>query len=646
MARRSMSKWDLEAWISAGEGLLVGARIDNIYEDEGVFIFKVKPAGEEARLLVVEPGRRVHFSRRTATPPSTQPKGFLAILRKYCRGQRIVGVRQLSRDRVLRVELASGYSLVAELLPRGLLVLVDPEGAVKGASRYVEMRDRTVKPKVGYEPPPLDDLDPLGLSPGEALSLVRESRGRDVVRGLVRGLRIPGEVAEEALYRAGIDKGSSIDSLGEGLVEAILEELRRLKQESLEGKGFIGITGGQPVEAVPFRPTRMEYREYESFDDALDDFFSMQVAGEEGLPELERLLKSMEEARMLAEDYRRRARELRSIAERLSANYHSLERVLECARRGDPLSCPGVAGFDRARGRIVVEVAGGRVEADPREGPDRLIIRLFREAGELESKARRAEKALKEYEVRARELELKAQARRIALRLKSRERRWFERYHWTVTTNGFLAVGGRDAGQNESVVRKYLGPDDVFIHADIHGAPAVVLLTRGRSPGEEDIVDAAHIAAAYSKAWRAGMASVGVYWVRGEQVSKSPPAGEYLARGGFMVYGKRNYLDPLPLRLYIGIALDNEGLPVVVQGSRAVVSRISIAYSELVPGDLKVEEASEAVKTGLAEVLPRDMRALAIAIDKQEIASRIPGKSRITGFFRGSGEGLFAYLRV
>ena len=638
MARRSMSRWDVEAWLSTSRSILEGARVDNVYEDQGVFILKVKPPIGDYKLLVAESGRRIHFSRRVSTVPAIRPKGLLALLRKYCRGSKIREVRQLAKDRVIVFDLNNDYKIVLELLPRGLLVLLDPDNLVKGASSYVELRDRTVKPRKAYHPPPLEELDPPSLDPKRALELLHESKGKDLVRALVRGLRIPGEVAEEALYRSGVDPRLRPGDVDAETMKAILEELKKLKTESLEGRGYIGFRGETPLEAVPFKPTRMEYRYYSSFDEALDDFFALLVEPATSDPELEKLVRSLEEARKTAEEYKRRAEELRLIAEHVSANYYAFKSLLECASSKNPLSCPGVK--EVKNGKIVVEVLGAQLVVNPREGLDRLVVRLFKEAGELESKAKRAERVMLESQQRINELKLKARVRELRSKLRTRERKWFERYHWTITTNGFIAVGGRDASQNESVVRRYLGPNDIFLHADIHGAPAVVLITRGREPSSEDIEDAAYIAAAYSKAWKAGIASVSVYWVRGSQVSRSPPAGEYLSKGGFMVYGRKNYLSPLQLKIYLGIALDDEGLPIVIQGSRRIVERASIAFAELVPGDLKAEEALERIRSGLAALLPEEEKHLILAMDKNEIASRLPGRSRITGYYRGERRGL------
>jgi predicted ribosome quality control (RQC) complex YloA/Tae2 family protein len=71
---------------------------------------------------------------------------------------------------------------------------------------------------------------------------------------------------------------------------------------------------------------------------------------------------------------------------------------------------------------------------------------------------------------------------------------WFEKFHWFLTSDNFLVVGGRDAQQNEvvcspqisclvvfdnfllQIVRRYLNANDLYFHADLHGASSVILL--------------------------------------------------------------------------------------------------------------------------------------------------------------------------
>jgi predicted ribosome quality control (RQC) complex YloA/Tae2 family protein len=57
-----------------------------------------------------------------------------------------------------------------------------------------------------------------------------------------------------------------------------------------------------------------------------------------------------------------------------------------------------------------------------------------------------------------------------------RKRYWFEKFDWFVSPEGYLVISGRNAQQNELLVKRYLRQGiDVFVHADLHGAATCVV---------------------------------------------------------------------------------------------------------------------------------------------------------------------------
>jgi predicted ribosome quality control (RQC) complex YloA/Tae2 family protein len=96
--------------------------------------------------------------------------------------------------------------------------------------------------------------------------------------------------------------------------------------------------------------------------------------------------------------------------------------------------------------------------------------------------------------------------------------------------DGLLVVGGRDAGTNELVVKRYLDNQDIYLHSDIHGAPSVVIKKGEDEIPKKSIQEAGHMAASFSSAWSKGYGSQDVYWVHPDLVSKTPQSGEFVAR--------------------------------------------------------------------------------------------------------------------
>jgi len=650
LARKQMNILDLEAWLSSTFPARVrGRHVANIYYDKGSGLVMVKLRGGD--LLVAEPGRRLHLSARVEPPKEFKPDPLVVLARKHVRGARVEDARLLGGDRIVELVFSRGYRLVVELVPRGIAALVDPEGVLLAATKYIRVRDRELKPKRPYVPPP---ARPSKLTPSAEEVFDALKPGGKLVPLLVRTLGVPAEAAEEALHRAGL--GREAEHVGFEDAEKIAAALAEIAEEARRGRGFLARVEGAPVEASPFKPTHYEaeggeVEERASLDEALDELFSARgqapaskPRGESVEAERDRLLASLRRAQEIARGYEEEAERLRRAADYVARNYELFARLAECASRSrnpeEIESCSGVPIASADDRGLLVEVEGLRVRVPwSALPPEKLVAHLFKEAGVYESKAKRARSVVEEAEEKLRELEVKAEARRIGALYARRRRYWFERFHWTLTRSGLLAVGGRDAGQNELLVRRYLEEGDIFMHADIHGAPAVIVKARGAEPGESDLLDAAAIAVAYSRAWKAGVGAVRVFYVPASQVSLSPPSGEYLAKGGIMVYGRKKYLPPVPVKLSVGVALDDEGVPRVIAGSEEVVSRHSIAYFNVVPGDESRLEAASKAKREMA-ALARDMAPHVLAIPDQDIAQRLPGRARITKVRRGEGETL------
>ncbi len=158
----------------------------------------------------------------------------------------------------------------------------------------------------------------------------------------------------------------------------------------------------------------------------------------------------------------------------------------------------------------------------------------------LEEAIAQTEKELKEERKRKPEKDVKVQ----------RKKEWFEKFNWFHTSGGRLAVGGRNAQQNDQVFAKHMEDDDLFFHADIQGGSAVILKD-GVNAEEQELVEVAQFAASYSKAWRNANAAVDVYSVKKEQVSKHA-AGGFIPTGAFAISGKRRWYRGTPLALRIG----------------------------------------------------------------------------------------------
>jgi predicted ribosome quality control (RQC) complex YloA/Tae2 family protein len=168
---------------------------------------------------------------------------------------------------------------------------------------------------------------------------------------------------------------------------------------------------------------------------------------------------------------------------------------------------------------------------------------------ELRKKAEGVEQAIKETEQELEKAEKEEEKKRSEVRLK-KEKRWFEKFHWFYTSKGKLAIGGKDAKQNDFVYAKHIEDNDLFFHADIQGGTALVLKD-GLNASEEEKLECAQFAASFSNAWKNGNAAVDVYCVKKEQLSKHSQGG-FIPSGGFAILGEREWFRNMRLGLKLG----------------------------------------------------------------------------------------------
>ncbi|KNE72024.1 hypothetical protein AMAG_20427 [Allomyces macrogynus ATCC 38327] len=199
---------------------------------------------------------------------------------------------------------------------------------------------------------------------------------------------------------------------------------------------------------------------------------------------------------------------------------------------------------------------------------------------------------------------------------KLRKPMWFEKFHWCITSENYLVLGGKDMHQNETLVKRYLRPGDVYVHADLHGAPSVVIknlgtksdIEAGPSQGWPEIppstlAQAGTMALCQSRAWDSKVVT-SAWWVWWHQVSKTAPTGEYVSTGSFIIRGRKNQLPPAQLVYGLGILfkVDEESVARHVgerdRGRRAVAGAAAGGVEKEEEQGAEEEEAMEEQEEG------------------------------------------------
>ncbi|XP_075476557.1 uncharacterized protein LOC142517924 [Primulina tabacum] len=147
-----------------------------------------------------------------------------------------------------------------------------------------------------------------------------------------------------------------------------------------------------------------------------------------------------------------------------------------------------------------------------------------------------------------------SQEKAIATISHMRKVHWFEKFNWFISSENYLVISGRDAQQNEMIVKRYMSKGDLYVHAELHGASSTVIKNhKPESPVPPlTLNQAGCFTVCHSQAWDSKIVT-SAWWVYPHQVTKTAPTGEYLTVGSFMIRGKKNFLPPHPLIMGFGI---------------------------------------------------------------------------------------------
>ncbi|HLC70696.1 MAG TPA: NFACT RNA binding domain-containing protein [Candidatus Nanoarchaeia archaeon] len=164
------------------------------------------------------------------------------------------------------------------------------------------------------------------------------------------------------------------------------------------------------------------------------------------------------------------------------------------------------------------------------------------------------------------------------LQKKERKKEWYEKFHWFISSEDFLCIGGKDSTTNEIIIKKHLEKDDIVFHTDMAGSPFFIV-KNGHKATSITLQEAAQATAVYSKAWKAGHTIADVFYVNPDQVSKEAKSGEYMSKGSFMIRGKTTYLHP-SVELAIGIVEEQ-----IIGGPESAIKKQTATYVIIIPGE-------------------------------------------------------------
>ncbi|HIH36703.1 MAG TPA: fibronectin-binding domain-containing protein [Methanocellales archaeon] len=587
--------------------MLVDARLDKVYQHEDEIRLKVYAAKERHDLLI-KAGMLICLTKYPRPSMKIAPS-YSMLLRKHLSGGRITSIEQYDFDRVIEIHVQRGdlkRILIVELLPKGNIILLSEDRKIILPLTTRSLGSREVRRGEQYAFPP-SQKDPIGITESELKALF-EGSNKDLVRTLSSELNMGGLYAEEVCIRAGVDKNTPASELSGVQLQIIHNALRELFEPISSGKlhPHIVFANGEEVDALPFELHQYADHEkvyFDSFNEALDEFFSRKaIKSAESIKDEKLVLleRTLNQQGLAIEEFKKEEKECIKKAEIIYTQYQHIERIFKSIHdaRGQGSSWKEIKStieeeIDEVAGILTIELDGAHVALDIQMGIPQNAQRYYQRAKKIRKKLEGAERALEQTkkdieQAKSCEIELKNAPQR---RIRQREH-WYDRFRHFTSSEGFLVIGGRDASTNEEIVKKHMEASDVFFHTQAHGAPVVIIKADERGVHSSTLEEAAQFAVSYSSVWGAGHYSGDCYWVSPEQVSKTPPPGEYLPKGSFIIRGKRNYMKA-PVGIAIGVEINEETR--LMGGPLSAIKQSSKYIVEIEPGDLDQNQVAKEI---------------------------------------------------
>ncbi|MEM2885229.1 MAG: NFACT family protein, partial [Thermoproteota archaeon] len=500
------------------------------------------------------------------------------------------------------------------------------------------MRDRRVWKGERYKPPPSNTLHPEELRREDLAALLDSDES--VGRVLARRLGYGPPYADEICIRAGVGAGEPASAMGPEETRRILDSARKVcaMAKGRESPRIYRDSNGVLVGFSPFELlaySRHSHEEYGTMNQLVDDYFAeLEAAEKRAMREKaraedeEKRRESVRRLKETADEMLRRAKSLREAGSALFGNLGAFQEAVDSARSGKEAATFGPVKLLEAtggkEGKLKVDVSGNVLEFPANADAAKIASSLFDEAKRLERDREKLAAKIGERERMAGRVKEETGAEAP---VKRKRKAWYESYRWFTSSDGILVVCARDASSNEALVKKHSKPENPVFHSEVTGAPFVLVQADSEKVPQSTLEEAAQMAASYTtRAWQAGYSSLDVFWVRASQLTKTPPSGEYLGSGAFVVRGRKNYIRGSRLMLAVGAVREEGALRIVAAPERAVASKTA-TYVRIAPGSIEKRKLAQMVKARLVALAPSDEKREIEAVPTGDISSIMPGKS-------------------
>ncbi len=602
--------------------LLRNARVERIYQPQKkeLLLALYHPKYGKGLLRIIA-GHAIHITRYKEEFKNF-PSHFCMFLRKYLNNAYLRDAKQRKNDRIVELtfETKDGLKcLICELFDTGNIILTDSEYTIIAVEQVRIFHERAIMVHKKYEQPK-ESISPINMNSITFRTIISTSKKSSIVRAIAADAGAGGKYAEEICLRARIQKETPVEALSRADYEMLYSTMdyiiRQLKYKPLTPQIIL-----KEERYYDYTPIDLEiYKDDKkiktnTFNEAIDEYYTKtkeleikdeaEKEFEKEKEKLETIKKQQEET---IKEYSETSGQKRETGETIINQIHLIQQLQTAINnaRNNGKTWEEINTLIEAEKQRCTPAALILKRIEPADNSiiltDNTTIKLDKNAGlqasqlyeqakKIETKIESAQEHTHKIDDRIQELEERGveikDEHLIPKEVEIKEAKsWFETFKYFYTHHNRLVIAGKDAVQNEILIKKYMEDDDVIFHADLPGSPFGLLKSKG-AHDNEDLEQAGIFIASHSRSWKEGFGTADVYWINPPQLSKEGG----LQKGSFMIYGRRNYLYGLELRLAIG--LENGK---IISGPEQSVKTRTDNYILIKPGYTSQQAISKQIK--------------------------------------------------
>ncbi len=535
---------------------------------------------------------------------------------------KLTKIEQIGAERIAYLTF-SGFDkefiIIGEFFGDGNIILCNNEMKILALLHSIDVRHRKLQVGLTYTPPPENSVNIFNMVQKDLDEILSSSM--PTAKWIGRTLGLPTKYAEEICRRSKIDSKISGNQLSIYDVKNIFESVREIIDNVVEGNHeAVIVRDDKKSDVYPIKlgNDEKQYLNVSSFMEGLDILFTETIVESgksvqsssvnKNVTELKNKLEEQTKAIFIVKEKSTKISKVaKSIASLVSQGISSIEdskSIEELRKQG--------AEIKREKGIFLMKIDDEKIKINPKSSLQTISSRLFdeskRQAAAIISIEKLKGKTEKKLEKEMGQVKVAEDSITYS---EIRKKNWYERYRWFYTSDGILAIGGRDSSSNTAIIRKHIEKNDKVFHADIHGSPFFILKNDKKEILPTSLNEIAHATVCFSRAWREAMYGLNAYWVEPEQVKKAAPSGQFLPKGSFVIEGQRNYVNISTLKLAVGLIKQNEDY-LISCGPPQPIKKNSICYVIIEPAGTEMVEVAKKIKLEFNKMTENVTKSLSI----------------------------------